>query len=343
MKKEPILTTIAFAIFTTALVSCSAVDRGMEGNIYEKMTIFSMIVLTAFAIIFVPFVSNKGNNKALARYRELISNAATRPLSAEELTSYPVYVWDSRKSFYKMLFARDGSLSESPIITANGQDPKAEPSGTWALTSEGILQLSLKGTASTRNYARISQNGYNLATLMRLKSGFAKAWHLGEKSLAHAQISCFGYSDSRPATEKFTAPLISGLTVYWAVYPCIIPTSSAEVSVNPELAFGMIIFHEDGTLSKSINNPLDAVPDYRPSFTGTWKIDENPGVLNLSVGLYTTEITLLLHSAEHHSLLVGTTAENEQWFLDPEHAGQDLASYLAIGVYLDAGKSGLFR
>ena len=177
---------------------------------------------------------------------------------------------------------------------------------------------------------------------MRLKSGYANAWFLGKRSLAHAQISCFGYSGSQPETEKFTASLLSGLTVYWATYPCLIPASSDEVCVNPELAFGMITFHEDGTLSKSINNPPDAVPDFSPSFTGTWKIDENFGVLNLSVGLYFTEITLLLHTSEHHTLLVGTTSGNEQWFLDPAHAAKDLATHLAIGVYLDAGKSASF-
>ena len=130
------------------------------------------------------------------------------------------------------------------------------------------------------------------------------------------QISCFGYSDSRPSAEKFTPSLISGLTVCWATYPCVVLTSGNEVSVNPELAYGVITFHADGTLSKSINNPSDAAPDYRPSFTGTWKVDENFGVLNMSVGLYTTEITLHLHSIEHHNLLVGSTAGNEQWFLD---------------------------
>jgi hypothetical protein len=177
---------------------------------------------------------------------------------------------------------------------------------------------------------------------MRLKSGFADAWYLGENSLAKVQISCFGYSDSLPSSEKFTATLVNGVTVYWATYPCLLPTSGNEISVNPELAFGVITFHADGTLSKSINNPIGAAPDYRPAFTGTWNIDEKFGVLNMSVGLYNAEITMLLHRVEHQSLLVGTTAGNEQWFLDRINAKLDLTSYLAIGVHLDAEKSAFF-
>jgi hypothetical protein len=241
-----------------------------------------------------------------------------------------------------MLFCKDGSLFASSIVTTNGIDPETVPSGTWALTREGILRISFKDTSKSRDFVRVSLNGYNTPTLMRLKSGYAKAWFLGERSLAHAQICCFGYSGSHTETKKFTTLLLSGVTVYWATYPCLIPASSDEVCVNPELAFGMITFHEDGTLTKSINNQLDAVPDFRPSFTGTWGIDEHFGVLNLSVGLYATEITLLLQSREQHTLLVGTTAGNEQWFLDPERASQDLATHLAVQVYLDAGKSASF-
>jgi hypothetical protein len=342
MKKEPFLTAVALALFATALVGCSVIDRGLEGNIYEKMTIFSMILLTVFAIIVVPFAS-KADNKLQARYRELIRNARPHPIAANALTGYPVYVWDSRKSFYKMVFTRDGSLSQSPIVTANGQDPQAAPTGTWALAPDGILRLSFHATKGFRDYTCISVDGYCMATLMRLKSGYAESWYLGEQALAQAQISCFGYSDSMPAAGKFTRSLVSGLTVYWGTYPCIVPTATSEVSINPELAFGVITFHEDGTLSKSINNPLDAVPDFKPSFKGTWKVDEDVGVLNLSVGLYSTEVTLLLHSEKCHSLLVGTTAGNEQWFVDLELAGKDLANYLAIGIYLDEGESSRFR
>ena len=340
MNKSPVFTTMVVAM---TLVGCSNVGRGMEGNIYEKMTIFSLITLTAVAAFLISFVGNIGGDKASARFRDLIRNARPHPLSQADLAGNPIYFWDSPKSFQKMVFAKDGSFAESGIVTVNALDPPVVSSGTWALTSAGDLQILRKETTGTRTYARVSQNGYNLATLMRLESGFAAAWHIGEHSLENAQISCFGYSESRPSSLKFTTDLISGLTVYWGTYPCLLPNSSNEVSVNPELAYGLITFHADGTLSKSINNPIAAPPDYRPTFAGTWQIDEAFGVLNMSAGLYKTEVTLLLHSPAHQSLLVGTTAGNEQWFLSQENAKVDLTSYLAIGVHLDAEKRVLFQ
>ena len=342
MKKQPILTAIVILAVGVTLASCRAVGSGMEGNIYEKMSIFSLIALTFIAVILIPFVSSTTDSKALSRYRELIRNADPFPLTFEELTGNPVYHWDSRKSIHKMLFSTDGSFSESVIVTSNGLDPTAQPCGTWALTAEGKLQITRKIAASSRALTRVSQNGYNLVTLMRHESGSAEAWFLGENSLANAQITCFGYSESQPSAEKFTAALIRGVTIYWATYPAVALTSENEPSVNPELAYGVLIFHPDGTLSKSINNPIDASADWRPSFNGTWKVDENFGVLNMSVGLYTTEVTLLLHSAGSRSLLVGTTAGNEQWFLDQEKAQQDLLAHLATTVHLDARKGELF-
>jgi hypothetical protein len=315
----------------------------MEGNIYDKMTVFSLLTLVVLAVILVPFVSNTSESKALSRYREVIRNAAANPLRAEDLVENPVYVWDSAKSFHKMVFARDGTLFESEIVTSNGLDPAPKQSGSWALTAEGALQISHKFAAGPKLLTRVSGNRYHLATLMRLNSGLAEAWFLGENSLAEMQISCYGYPQSLASHRKFTASLISGLTVYWASYPCISLTPSDEVSVNPLLAYGVITFRPDGTLSKSINNPIGGTADYNPSFSGSWRVDENFGVLNLSVGLYAAEITLLLQSEERHSLLVGTIAGSEQWFLDPERAKGDLTSYLALGVHLDAEARVLYQ
>ena len=340
MKKKLVLTAAAIMTACVALLSCRGVGSGMEGNIYEKMTIFSLIALTFIAVLLIPFVNS--DSRALSRYRELVRTSAPLPLTAEMLTSNPVYLWESRKSFHKMLFARDGTFSESGIVTANGLDPAAHPCGTWAITSEGNLQISRQVAAGTRVFTRISQSDHNLATLMRLPSGVAEAWFLGENSLAKVQISCFGYSDSNPSAEKFTTPLLGGRTVYWATYPPVVLTSGEEVSVNPELAYGVLTFHADGTVSKSVNNPIDAPPDYRPTFTGTWRVEEDFGVLNMSVGLYTTEVTLLLPGAGLQNLLVGTTAGAEQWFLDPGKAKEDLITHLAIAVHLDADKRTLF-
>ena len=306
----------------------------MEGNIYEKMTIFSLIALTFIAVIFIPFISS--DSRSLARYRELVRNAAVLPMPAEWLTGNPVYVWDSRKSFFKMLFAPDGSLFESEIVTTNGLDPKAKRCGTWALTSAGALQLTREITSSTRTFTRVSQDGYHLPTLMRLSSGYAEAWFMGDNGIAQLQISCFGYPGSRPSSQKFAASLVSGRTVYWATYPPVILSSSNEVTINPELAFGALSFHPDGTLSKSIDNPYQDTPDFRPSFSGTWRVDEHFGVLNVSVGLYSSEITLLLCDEQHQSLLVGTTSGNEQWFLDQERGKEDLTRHLEIVTGLAA-------
>ena len=336
MRKEQVLAVMVQVVPIMLLAGCSDVGRGMEGNIYDKMTVFSLLTLVVFAVILVPFVGNSSESKALSRYREVIRNAAANPLSAEDLVTNPVYVWDSPKSFHKMVFAGDGALFESEIVTGNGLDPAPKRAGSWALTPEGALQLSHTFAAGPKLLTRVSRNGYHLATLMRLNSGLAEAWFLGENSLAEVQISCYGYSQSLPSQEKFSASLVRGLTVYWATYPCTSLTSSDEVSVNPLLAYGLITFHADGTLSKSINNAIGGAADYTPAFSGSWRVDEKFGVLYLSVGLYASEITLLSQSEEHHSLLVGTVAGSEQWFLDPERAKGDLTSYLALGVYLDA-------
>jgi len=331
-----------FAALTTVLValslaSCRGVGTGMEGNLYEKMTIFSLIALTFLAVILIPFVSPGSDSKALARYRELIRQAPPLPLSAAELTGFPVYLWDSRKSFHKMLFGADGSFSESPLTTSNGVDPAAQPCGSWTLTAEGELQIARRLAAGVRRLTRVSPDGYHLPTLMRLNSGFAEAWFLGEQSLAEVQISCFGYSESRPSPDKFTAQLLQGLTVYWATYPAVVLSTGGEATVNPEFAYGVVIFHPDGTLSKSISNPIDAPPDYRPSFSGTWQVDENFGVLHTSAGLYTTEIKLLLHGTRPETLLIGSTAGNEQWFLDGDRGKEQLQALLGVAIYLDAG------
>jgi hypothetical protein len=342
MKRDSAYIAVAGIVSVMAVAGCTAIDRGMAGNIYEKMTVFSMIVFFVFAIVFIPFLTGKGNNKVAVGYREAVKGAPASHLPLTELTADPLYVWDSRRSYKKMLFADDGSFSESTIIRGNGEDPKTLPAGSWEAGSDGTLNLSYKLNGSSRSFTCIATGGYHLPAIMRLISGYVEAWYLGIEGLALAQISCFGYSDSLPPTEKFTAALIKGVTVYWATYPCVLPVSEGEISVNPELAYGMMVFQEDGTLTKSINNPIEGKPDYNPSFTGTWRMDEKLGVLNLSAGLYTTEVVLHLHDAKRNSLIIGTTAGNEQWFLDQQHGKEDLASYLSLGVNLDVTKRAEF-
>jgi len=324
------LTTVLAAL---SLAGCQGVGAGMEGNLYEKMTIFSLIALTALAVLLLPFLSSGTDSKALARYRVLIRNAAPRPLSAAELTGSPVYLWDSPKSFHTMRFGADGSFSESVLTTTNGIDPAPRPCGSWSLSPAGELQIARDLAAGTRVLTRVSPDGYNLATLMRLGSGLAEAWFLGEQSLAKAQISCFGYSGSRLPTDRFRREALQGVTVYWATYPALLLSRGNEVTVNPELCYGAVTFHPEGALSKSISNTIDAPPDFRPSFTGSWKVDENFGVLNMSTGLYTTEVKLLLRCSAPDACLVGTTSGNEQWFLDPEKGREQLFGYLGVAVH----------
>ncbi|HJV64892.1 MAG TPA: hypothetical protein VJ550_04075 [Geomonas sp.] len=341
MKRNMAPTAIAMVILLAALTGCSTLYRGVEGNIYEKMTVFSMIVIVVFAILFVPFVTGIGGDKDLARFRGAIWKAAAQPLSPEELTSHPAYLWDSPNSFYKRVFAADGSLWESPIVTVNGLDPEVERSGSWTLGEDGVLRITME-TGCLKNYTPISRCAFGLATVMRLETGFAEAWYLGERGLAHAQISCFGYSRSLPPAGRFTVPLVSGATVYWATYPCCALASGDELSVNPALAYGAMTFHPDGTLARSRDNRVEGRPDYTASFSGTWRIDEVYGVLDLTIGPYTREIKLFLPGSEPGSFLVGTTEGSEQWFLDPGHGREQLASYLALGAYLDGGKAELF-
>lgn len=332
----------ALVIAMATLSGCNALYRGVEGNVYEKMTVFSLIVFTVFAILFVPFVTDIGGNRELARFREVIWKAAVRPLSADELAAHPAFVRDSPHSFYKMVFDTDGSLRESGIVTINGHDPTTERAGSWTLTGEGTLQVTFDATRRTKSYACISEKCCDLARLMRLETGFAEAWYMGAQGLALAQISCFGYSRTVPPQGQFSDALIGGLTVYWATYPCIALTSADEVCVNPALVYGSITFHADGTLSKSRDNQPYAAPNYSPAFSGSWRIDPAYGVLDLSIGPYTREIKLLLKDDGCRILVVGTTEGNEQWFLDQERGGEELARYLAAGVYLDAEKWRLF-
>ncbi|HJV36734.1 hypothetical protein [Geomonas sp.] len=343
MRARVVAAAMVVLILPITLAGCSALYRGVEGNIYEKMTVFSMIVFTVFAILFVPFVSGIGGDKELARFREVIWKAAAKPLSPAELSSHPVYVWDSPNSFYKRTFSTDGTLSESAIVTVNGLDPPVERSGSWALGGDGVLRITIHSTGSTKSYTPVSRDAFGLATLLRLETGFAELWYLGQRGLAHAQISCFGYSRSVPPTERFSAPLVKGATVYWATYPLLALVSGDEASVNPALVYGAMTFHEDGTLTKSRDNRVEGRPDYSTCLSGTWRVDETYGVLDLTIGPYTREIKLFLRCEASGSFLVGTTEGSEQWFLDPARGKEQVASYLALGAYLDEGKAELFR
>jgi len=342
MDRNAVSSAATLACIPAILAGCALPGQGMAGNLYEKTTIFSLIALTVFAIIFVSFIGNGGNSKEEARCRDLVAELPAQPLTADELTAHPVYLWDSRKSFRKLRFAPDGGLSISGIVTGNGVDPKTSPCGQWSLTPEGRVQLSFTGCRGVREYACLTTGANRLPKVLRLAPGLAEPWFFGAQALAQVQISCFGSAESAPAAGRFTSRMLSGKTVYWATYPCIMPADTEELAVNPLLAYGMIRFYEDGTLSRSINNQLGAPPDYLPSFAGSWRVDEQHGVLRISLGMHSSEVTVLLWDGKRHALLAGTTAGAEQWFFDDERAKIDLAEYLAEGAHLAPQRSGEF-
>jgi hypothetical protein len=140
---------------------------------------------------------------------------------------------------------------------------------------------------------------------------------------------------------KFTSALVSGRTFYWATYPCILVTSSGEVVANREAAFGLITFDEKGVLTKSIDNNLrstiGSAPNYNPSISGTWSVDEKTGSLHMTVSGFTTTASILTQEAENGELLVFTNIENRLWFSDPTNAAEKLAAYMSQGWKLIPG------
>ncbi len=183
---------------------------------------------------------------------------------------------------------------------------------------------------ATRTYARVSKSVYGAVALMQPDSGPIQAWYCGPQALANIQISIFGFSASAPRSEKFTDSLVSGLTVYWTTYPCLTVTDEGEIRVNPEATCGMIALHDDGTLTKSIDNRLGSTPDYTLSIPGTWQVDSFTGALTLTVHGYSSLVAILSRDIEHKSLLVSTPRGNRRWYCDPSTAAADLAAFLSL-------------
>jgi hypothetical protein len=191
------------------------------------------------------------------------------------------------------------------------------------LSSVGITQI----------YTRSSQHA-STAVLMQPDLGLVEAWYFGSDSLANIQISIFGYSESVPATMKFTTALISGRTFYWATYPCIVVTTSGEVAVNLETTYGVITFNEDGTLAKSIDNKISFTPNYTSSILGIWSVDDKSGVITMTVSGVTLAASILTQGSENSELFVTTTVGDKLWFPDSTNALDKLASYISDGCKL---------
>jgi hypothetical protein len=335
MKKVAIPSLLAIAILSFTLTACGGSTYGSGENMLEKMAIFSLISLTFFSIFVVSFGGSRQKNNRSQGKVDFIQHGSTYPLSTTDLTSYPVYVWDYRSSFHKIVFHTDGVLLKSSSVSENGLDPTVTAVGTWALTSDGKVQVTFNSAGTTKIYTRISMN--TSTVLMKPDFGLVEAWYFGSGSLANIQISIFGYSASVPATMKFTNTLVSGRTFYWATYPCILVTTSGEVVVNHETTYGMITFNEDGILTKSIDNKISSTPNYTPSISGIWSVDDKSGVLTMTVSGFTTAASILNQESENSEWLVSTTVENRLWFSDPTNAAEKLATYISEGCKLIPG------
>jgi hypothetical protein len=299
---------------------------------HEKMAIYSLLTLTVFAVFIVSCGGGRRRGREPSGDGAAGQPGATYPLSASELTGHPAYVWDYRSSYHKIVFHPDGAFSKSPGVSSNGLDPTATAAGTWTLTADGKLRITPCSAGVPHLYTRIS--GHGSAVLMRPDLGMVEAWYMGPGALARIQISIFGNSASVPATMKFSTALVSGRTFYGATYPCLIVTSSGEVVTDHETTCGLISFNGDGTLAKSVDNRIGSAPDYAPSITGTWSVDERAGSLTMTVSGFRTTAFILGPASGEWGLLVGTTTGNRLWFPGHECAPAGLAAYLSEAARL---------
>ncbi|NVN93352.1 MAG: hypothetical protein HXX11_22530 [Desulfuromonadales bacterium] len=326
MKKVAMPSLILIVILMLTYSAYGGRYDATNGNIYEKMAIFSLISFAVFSIFLVAFGGGKQRNNRSPGKPDLIQHGATYPLSITDLTNYPVYVWDYRSSFHKIVFRPDGVFLNSSSVSTDGLDPTVTAAGTWTLMPNCKVQVTLD-SAGISIYTRISKDGS--AALIKPESGPVEAWYFGSGGLANIQISIFGYSALVPATMKFTTDFVNGKTFYWATYPCMVVTISGEVTVNHETTHGVITFNENGLWEKSVNNKIGSMPDYTPSSTGVWSVDNGSGVLTMTVLGFTTTAQILTQESENNGILVSTTAGNRIWFSDSANAPDKLAAYIS--------------
>ncbi len=327
MKKIIVSLLIAMAILSLTLAACGSGHDEANGDMAEKMAIFSLITFSVFSIILVSFGVSRQRDKMSSENVDLMQHGSVYPLTTADLTSYPVYVWDYRSSFHKIVFHPDGVLSKSSTVFPNGLDPTVSAAGRWNLTVDGKVTVTLDSTGTTKTYTRISKNTSTVR--MQPDFGLLELWYFGPGSLANIEISILGYSESAPAAVKFTTAFVSGRTFYWTTYPYILVTTSGEVAVNEGATYGMITFKEDGVLSKSIDNKIRFVPDYTPSISGAWSVDEQSGVLTMTVLGFTSTASILTQESEYCELHVITSAGNRLWFYEPTNALDKLTTFIS--------------
>src|ERR1035437_7425669 len=124
MKKVAIPLLITIAILYLALSACSiSHDEKTNDNTAEKMAIFSLITFSIFSICLVSFGVSRQSNKMSSDKVDLFQQGLAYPLTTTDLISYPVYVWDYRSSFRKIVFHPDGVFLRSSSVFPKGLDP----------------------------------------------------------------------------------------------------------------------------------------------------------------------------------------------------------------------------
>jgi len=196
--KSPHVQTVAVIIGSLILGACAGSREGSEGNIVEKMAIFTLISLSAFALVAISFSGRKKGRAFPPADRENDDADAAPPFTVTDLCGCPVYARDPSGSFSKRVFGRDGTLLESSAVAANGIDPPVTPVGTWELTLNGKVTVTPAGTGGATTYSRGVQDEDTASVRVQLDSGGVETWYMGPHGLAAVQLACFGNHASGP-------------------------------------------------------------------------------------------------------------------------------------------------
>ena len=176
------------------LLSACGDHGGSEGNVVEKMAIFSLISLSVFALISISFSGGKEKGS-------VPDDVSASPLTDSILTAGTVYACGPSSSFRKMKFAPDGTFLSSPSMTARGPDPDVTPAGTWKVTFDGAVRLFLTSPETTVTYSRTGRDTATEGMRMVTDSGIAETWHFGPTGLSRAQVACFGPLEPAPPAD----------------------------------------------------------------------------------------------------------------------------------------------
>jgi len=194
MKNTVFLKATAITLISSTLLACSLPHRVSQGNLYENMTIFTLMTLAAFALVAISF--NQGKNSSAAQQPQISEGKEWIPcFNAETLTAHPIYVLDSHSSFHAMVFDPDGVFWISPTISTNGVAPKAVPAGRWTLSSDGLIRVVRGSTGNAVSYICLERDREASTARIRSDVNREETWFYGPDGLAGAQAFCFGTAE----------------------------------------------------------------------------------------------------------------------------------------------------